>query len=395
MAGSLWKTGKNKWKLCVSLGYDITGKRVRKYKKVTAEKKKDAEKLLAEFITECEKYNVTKYESTLFKNFYFIWMRDYAEKRLRKKTISRYKTLWPRVEKCLGHFEIGNIRPSHLIQFYNILEENGIRLDGKFGGLAPTTIRHHHTLISTILETAVTWEYIQSNPCSKVKLSRLGLSERALKQKKDEEIYTIEETKVLLKRLNLAEIKYKTFINLAIFTGGRREELLGLEWTDINFDTGEIRFERSIQYTPFDGTYEDDLKNDHSRRNCFIPEEIVLILQEYYDWWCEERERGRKKGNWIESNKLFVRKNGDFVHPDTMTKWFNKFLKKEELKHTCLHNLRHVHCSILVADKMDFKSIADQLGHADMQMLITRYSHGMTKNSREVADRMKGILLDG
>ena len=82
------------------------------------------------------------------------------------------------------------------------------------------------------------------------------------------------------------------------------------------------------------------------------------------------------------------------MHPDTPSSWFIKFLKKYNLKHTRFHNLRHFHASILLDMGMNMKSIADQMGHSDLQMLITRYTHNMTRNTYETAKFMDKALFD-
>ena len=328
------------------------------------------------------------------KEYYELWLVDYGEKGLRKKTISRYKTLWPRIYECLGHFEIQKIKPTHLIQFYNMLTEDGVRLDGKPGGLSPTTIRHHHTFLSSMLETAVTLELINSNPCSKVKLSKIGLSSKDIRIRTDEMIYSFEEVKNLLRKIDDAQLKYKVIVYLAIFTGCRREEILGLEWNDINFDTGEIRIERAIQYNVHDGTYEDDLKTSKSRRSCFVPQKILDILNKYRLFWEYQKNNAISKNICVETDKLFIQKNFSPMHPDSVTSWFSKFLKKVGLPHTRFHNLRHIHVSILIKMGMDLSSIADQAGHSDLQMITRVYPHNLNKKNYETAEYLKKALLD-
>jgi hypothetical protein len=141
MAGTYRQLKNGKWELCVSLGFDIKGKRIRNYKVVEAKKKKDVEKLLAEFIIESKNANYNKLGNLTLKDFYELWLKDYAINNLRKKTLCRYKSLWIRVDQCLGEIKISEIRPTHLIQFYNILRTDGARMDNKKGGLSTSSIR--------------------------------------------------------------------------------------------------------------------------------------------------------------------------------------------------------------------------------------------------------------
>lgn len=106
MAGGLRKLKNGKWELSFSTGFDIKGKRIRKYKNVEAKDKNEAGRLLAEFVTEVSKKDYSAGGSLSLKEYYNLWIKDYAEKGLRKKTISNYKTFWPRIDECLGHIEI-------------------------------------------------------------------------------------------------------------------------------------------------------------------------------------------------------------------------------------------------------------------------------------------------
>jgi integrase len=392
MAGSYRKLKNGKWELCVNLGTDLKGKRIRKTKNVVAKNKTEVEKLLAEFVTKCSKANYNNSGNLTLREFYELWLKDYAEQSLRKKTLSRYKSLWTRIDYCLGHFKINEIRPPHLIEFYKMLKENGVRKDNQPGGLSPITIKHHHGLISIILETAFSWEIINSNPCTKIKLSKLGISSKESRKKIEEMIYSIDETKKLIEELNDEHIKYKTLIYLALFTGCRREEILGIEWQDINFETGEIDIIRSSQYTAENGIFEDDLKTATSRRSCFVPKQVLELLNEYKDYWIGEKNNVTDE--WLDTDRLFIQKTGKPMHPDTVGDWFRKFLKRKNLPHTRFHNLRHLHISILLLMGMDINSIADQAGHSDLQMIVKRYSHNLKKKMAETADYMSKALFE-
>ena len=96
-------------------------------------------------------------------------MKEYAAKNLAPKTIFRYKELLDtRITPALGHLKIANIKPMHFLEFYNNLLEDGIRKDGKPGGLSPLTIKHHHRLIHAIFESAVQWQLLAINPVDHV-----------------------------------------------------------------------------------------------------------------------------------------------------------------------------------------------------------------------------------
>ncbi len=102
------------------------------------------------------------------------WLKDYAETNLAPKTLHRYKKmLGSRILPAMGHLKIDKIKPTHLLDFYANLQEDGIRLDNKPGKLSERTIHHHHRLLSTIFTDAVEWQIIHSSPAARVKAPKV------------------------------------------------------------------------------------------------------------------------------------------------------------------------------------------------------------------------------
>lgn len=396
LAGTCRQLKNGKWELAVSLGTDLKGKRIRKYKYVEASGKREAEKLLAEFVAECTRGDYSEGERMLLKDYAQLWLKDYAEKQLKKKTVSRYKTLMERILEALGNKRLCDLKPTHLIQFYNMLQEDGIRKDKvkvkengeekfiqKSGGLSPKTIRHHHALLSAMLQDAVEWGLLKENICERVKPPKVPKAEKT--------VFTIEQARELIKALDKEELKYKVIVMLAIFTGFRRGEIMGLEWSDIDFEEGLIEINRTSLYTAEDGIYEDTTKTKSSQRAAYIPKEIVKLLKEYRVEWNSNKAKAKDK--WHETNRLFVQWNGLPMHPDTISQWFPKFIRKHNLPYVTFHGLRHTHASILLAMGMDISSIADQLGHESIEMLIKTYAHTVRRSSKEVPKYLSNALF--
>ena len=109
-----------------------------------------------------------------FKEFVECWLKDYAETNLAPKTLFRYKEILDsRILPSLGHLKLDQLRPTHIIEFENMLREPGIRMDRKEGGLSEKTILQHHRIISSILNDAVEWQLLFSNPAARVKPPRV------------------------------------------------------------------------------------------------------------------------------------------------------------------------------------------------------------------------------
>lgn len=124
--------------ITVSMGKDGTGKRIRKSLTYTPplsmtpkQAKKEAQRQAAMFEERCRTGQVLD-TNTRFSDFAEIWMRDYAEKQLEPRTLTRYKELLRRINAAFGNSKINAIQPHHLTEFYNNLSEKGIRADIKY-----------------------------------------------------------------------------------------------------------------------------------------------------------------------------------------------------------------------------------------------------------------------
>ncbi len=394
MAGTKRQLYNGTWELCVSLGSDLKGERIREYA-YTEEpcSEKEADIQLAELVVNTARNN--GYGSkTLIKDFIPYWQKHHADEQLRNKTVSRYDDLLERVDEFLGRFSLIEIikKPTLLKEFYAALQKDGVRKDGKKGGLGIRTIRHHHAVVSSMFSSAVEWNMVKENPCLRVKPPR---ERRKDKKKKKNNFFTIDQAKEFLQALDklpIKEFKYKVMVFLDIFTGFRRSEIMGLEWSDFKFSKNSVTINRTSQYTVEDGIYEDDTKNDGSERTSIFPETVTIMLKEYKKQWNSQKEKVGDK--WIETDRLFIQWDGEPMHPDTISKWFSKFIRKNNLPHVTYHGLRHTYGSILLAMGMDLQSVADILGHSSIQMLVQTYGHNVIKGgNKKAAELIDEALL--
>lgn len=386
MAGSIQKSGQNSWKLTVSCGFDAAGKRVRHTKTVICKSEREARKELALFVAEIERGQFTGSRKTTLKDFTLIWLRDYAEKQLAPKTLFRYKQiLEDRIIPALGHLHLDKIKPNHLLSFYNNLTEAGIRKDGKEDrGLSERTILHHHRLIHTILETAVQWQYILSNPAGRVKAPKIT--------RKPAAVYDQEQTAALLAAVESEPIKYQVIILLAISTGMRQGEIMGLTWKHIDFEKNTIRVEQSAQYLPQKGVFFKEPKNESSKRLIAIPSSVMEFLKHFKKHQAEERLKLGDK--WQASDLLFTTWAGKPMFPNEMSSWFPRFLAKHQLPHLPFHGLRHTSATLLIAEGATATDLSRRLGHSTTSTTMNIYAHSLQKADTLLAQKMNSILID-
>lgn len=380
MAGSIKKRGKDTYRLTVSGGFDHEGKRTRHTKTVKCGSRQ-VEKELAKMVTEIDQglfIGVTKFT---FKTFVEKWLADYAAT-LAPKTFYRYtEVLESRIVPVLGHLKLENIKPLHVIELVNTLK-NTHRIKGRVGLLAPRTVQHHFRILSNVLQAAVQWQLIQHNPCARVKPPKVAKSAVV--------IYDEHQTAQLIRCLESEPLKYKTLVMLALSSGCRRGEITGLTWENVDFVNSTIKIVQSSQYLPGKGIFIKTTKTESSKRLIAIPPFIMAILSKHKI--AQNAERLLLGDKWDNLNMVFTTLTGGMIFPDSVTNWFDKFLKKHGLPHVCFHSLRHLSATLLIDQGINIKAVSSRLGHSSVSTTIDIYSHSLQSADRLSADKMEQLF---
>lgn len=393
MAGSIEKRGKNSYRLSCLAGYNLQGKPIKKTKTVHGTKK-EAEIELAKFVADVQNGMVIEGKALKFSEFTEIWKRDYGSKELAPSTYKRYcRMLETRLLPYFGHFYVNKIKPTDIMQFYDLLSKDTQLIRKKDNGgnktlkpLSGKTILEHHRLLRAMLHKAVYWQVIVSNPAERVQ------PPKAKKPKR--KYYDDDQCKVLLEnleQLDEEQIKYKTAIILTVFTGVRLGELMGLEWNDIDFRNGIVSINRSSQYLADTGVFTKVPKTESSIREVAIPDFVISLLEEYKLWYDEQKSLYGEL--WINSNRLFVQADGKPMHPSTISKWFVKFIGQIGLPVINFHGLRHTNATLLIAQNIDVAVVAARLGHAQITTTFNFYVHPIIAHNKKAGFALENLLL--
>lgn len=393
MAGSIEKRGKNSYRLIVCHGFNLDGKPIRHTKTVHGTKTQ-AKIELAKFVAEVEQGTVIEGKSITFKEFTEIWKRDYGSKELAPSTYRRYLgMLESRILPYLGHFKLDKIKPTDIMKFYDMLDKDTqirrVKCNNGYRTLKPLsqkTILEHHRLIRAMLHRAVYWQLLFSNPCERVQPPK--------SKKPKRRYYDDEQCKVLLSNLNelsVDDIKYKTAITLTLFTGVRLGELMGLEWSDIDFTNGIVSINKSSQYLADKGVFTKTPKTESSIREVAIPDFVLSLLEEYRLWY--ETQKSIYGELWTNSDRLFVQSDGKPMHPSTISKWFVKFVKDIGLPVINFHGLRHTNATLLISQNIDVAVVAARLGHAQITTTFNFYVHPIISHNKSAGNVLQNLLI--
>ena len=382
---SIEKRG-NLYRIKVSCGYRTNGKQVTQKMTWTPEPnmtEKQIEKELMRqavlFEEKCKRGQIVS--AVKFEAFAEEWFEDYAKLNLKSTTYTRQRQLTKRVYASLGHIRLDKLTTREIQRFINSLAKDGVNENtGK--ALSRKTMVHYLSFISTIIDYAIKMDMLSDNPCRRVTIPKGS--------KKERKILTMEETEKFFKLLETAPLKYRAFFTLDIYSGLRRGEMLGLEWKDIDFETGIIHIQRTSNYTKAKGIYTDTTKTESSVRFVKVPMDIIEILKEYKAE--QDAERLKLGERWNNTDRLFVKWEGSPMNPQTPYGWLKEFCEKNSFPFYEIHQFRHLHTSLLIGAGIDPTTVSGILGHSQVSTTLNLYSHMFRENQVKACDAVASAL---
>lgn len=367
-------------------GYTANGKQIEKTKTwkptpgMTArqiEKELERQKVLFEE----EIQGVSQGANIKFETFAEQWFKTYAEKNMRPRTLAMMHGLETRTYAAIGHLRIDKINALQIQSFINNLAENGVN-QNTGGGLSSKTQSHYLTFVSDVLGYAGRMDLLTDNPARRVRVQKAEHPEK--------KIYTVEEAEQFLELMQSEPLSFQCFFLLAIYGGFRREELLGFEWSDIDFQNNVITVNRASLYTKSLGVFTDVPKTKNSHRSMKLPECIFPTLQQYK---IEQAERRLKLGDkWINSDRLFTTWNGKPQNPSCMPKALKRFCDKKGLRYLGIHSFRHLNASLLITSGVDVRTVSASLGHSQTSTTLDIYSHTFEAVQAQAANAVADAL---
>ena len=375
--------GKGIYEITVDNGRDLNGKRIRINKRFKGSKK-EAKALEASLKAQIKQGNYVVNNSETVKSYFEKWLKEYVKPTLKPKSYESYSSICHELIEQFGHVKLNSLSALMLLSHYNYLRDRGntqkcsIKKNKK---LTENTVLRHYRVINVALKHAVDWQLLAYNPNERIKAPK--------KLKVESKFYDLEQTKALLKALDGEHIKYQAIIRLALDTGCRRAELIGLEWSDINFNTGMVSITKTLQRIGkelVDGTP----KNNNSIRTVPISDPTIEVLLEYkkYNDYLKDSYGDKWKG----TKKIFTTDDGNPIHPDTPRKIFEMILKKNNLPIINFHSLRHTSASLQISRGISVADISRRLGHGDISTTLNVYSHAFNSGNEKIIREFNNIF---
>lgn len=236
-----------------------------------------------------------------------------------------------------------------------------------------------YAVLHGLFKAAVMDDTLNVNPMDKVPRPRQS-KDAALPT--EHKAFTAEETRYILRCLEREPLKWRAFILLLIDTGCRRGEACGLQWQAVDLDAGTITIERNLQYTTAKGVYETLPKNGRTRVVDISPD-VASLLREL-------RRTQPVTVRWV-----FTQEDSpEPMHPDTPTRYFQRFGKRYGIEHFHPHKLRHTSASLAITHGADVVSVAARLGHSDSSTTLRMYAHANEESIRRVGQTVRDALRE-
>lgn len=356
----------------------VTGKRKQKCYTFYGNKK-GAEKFLTEKLRELDTGLLIDTKKMKFAEYLDYWIKEACENKLSITTLDGYKqNIEKHIKQYLGSIELEKIMPLHLQSFYTDRLKNG-RLDGK-GGLSCKTVVTLHRIIHRALEQAVKWQLIIRNVADNV--------EPPKPKKYKANFLNEKETNILIEKAKNTDLYVPIII--AIYTGMRRGEILGLTWSNINLEKSYIMVEQAL-YATSKGLKISLPKTEKSIRKIAIPETLVKELKKCkIKQWRNKLKMG---GLYQENNMVCCNNDGTLINPKSFSRKFHRLLVINKLPLIRFHDLRHSHASLLVKLGIQPKIISERLGHSNINITMDLYSHVYEESNKEVASMFEKLIV--
>ncbi|MBX6765537.1 MAG: site-specific integrase, partial [Rubrobacteraceae bacterium] len=289
---------------------------------------------------------------------------------VRECTYRRYESI-VRVNLVpdIGRIKLKSLTPAHVRAFYRE------KLDG---GLSPQTVLHIHRVLSRALKQAVDDGLIPRNPTGSVKPPR----------PRRDEIRPLSADQARRFLDTVSGERLEALYVLAVTTGMRQGELLGLKWEDIDLDAGTLSVRRTLSEVR--GGRKFEAPKSGKGRRIRLSGRAITALRAHRKALLEERMQ--RAGLWQEQDLVFPSGVGTPMSGRNLYREFKTLLKRADLPDIRFHDLRHTCATLLLRQGVNPKFVQELLGHADISLTLNTYSHILPDMGDAAASAMDAAL---
>jgi len=307
-------------------------------------------------------------------DFFEEWLLSISHS-VKPRTLRRYEE-YVRLHAipALGDVRLRRLSPTDLERLYAAKIEDG---------LAPRSVLHLHMALHRALRHAQRRGLVDANIAE--------LVDPPKPQRREMQSLSPEQAQHFLGvvRADRLEALYV----LAITTGMRQGELLGLRWRDIDLPGRSLRVTGSIQYIKGDGLRVSSPKTRGSRRQVMLSQIAIDALERRRE--SQKHERAHSESKWEDQDFVFTSRNGKPIYAtNIVNRSFPRLLAAAGVPRIRFHDLRHTAATLLLGQSVHPKIVSEMLGHASIGITLDLYSHATPTIQREAITAFDRLLGD-
>lgn len=279
------------------------------------------------------------------------------------------------VRPKIGARYLTTLQPLDIQELYTELSEKG---------LGARTIQIVHNILNRAFNQGVKWRVMASNPAQ--------LADKPKQVRREMQFLSPEQAAKFMEAAQ-GDL-YFLYFALALDTGARPSELLGLQWKDIDFAQGHISIQRALEYPDYSNEFQFiEPKTARSRRSIKISKQNLIYLREHRK--AQGVVRLKKGAAWHPYDLVFATRDGKPTQArNILRRHLRPILKAAELPQTLnLYSLRHTCATLLLSAGVNPKIVSERLGHASIVLTLDTYSHVLPNMQQSAADELEKILF--
>ena len=369
--GSIYqRESDGRWVAVLNLGYDVTGKRRRKY--LYAGTFAEASRELTRAKRDQDRGMPVPTERQTVAQFLDRWLTDVVVGSVRPRTLRSYQdAVRLHLNPALGRHRIEKLTPDHVQAMLRQKSD---------AGLSPKTVQNIRGILRRALGQAESWGLVGRN------VAKLTVAPRG--EKHEIEPFTVEESKKLLETVKGDRLE--ALYSVAVSLGLRQGEAFALRWADLDLERQELRVRHTLQRAGGQAVLAEP-KTRKSRRTIPLPVSIARALRSHRTRQLEERLLAGDR--WQPWDLVFCTTIGTPLDSRNVTRQYHAHLEAAKIPRRRFHDLRHTAATLLLAQGVDIRTIMETLGHSQISLTMNTYAHVMPQLKRDAADRMEDILF--
>ena len=290
----------------------------------------------------------------------------------RPNTVAQYRQVVRlHILPILGQLRLQEIRPAHLKQLYLLKQDEGT---------GARTVQVMHAILHNLMKQAIREGILSRNPADAV--------ERPKVEQAEMQTFSEEQTRQFL--ITASGSQFEAVYYLALSTGMREGELLGLKWSDVDWNRGTIFVQRQLQQVKGQGFVFVPPKTKAGRREIKIGPVTIKQLETHRR--RQTIERGNSADRWHENDLIFPTKIGTPLDCRRVTDEFKVLLMRAGLPAIRFHDLRHTSLNTLLDNEIPLNTVQRRGGHAKASTTANIYGHATARSQDAAAEKIEEVI---